>query len=148
MAHGLYERLPARSISAKLALVFGLFLAPLGFLVVKWADVQQNRIELLKRERVGLGYLAAIRFVRATVDDQIRAEERGGFDGAEVRRAASALRQAQSKFGDGLGVEDSAERAHTALGELPAAISEHRTAGASARRCVDFQASETIACIA
>src|SRR5882757_8294076 len=88
-------RLPAQSVSAKLALVLMLFLVPMGLLTGKIIADQQLKIDMTNRQRIGLQYLTLTRNAQITIAAQVRANEFGALDGAKIYRAARALVVAQ-----------------------------------------------------
>ncbi len=141
-AHALYQRLPANSVSAKLALVFALFLIPPTMLTVKLVAEQQSRLDGIDQQRAGLAYVAELRDVRRIVNREIRNYQIGKFDQAPVAAAAIALSEAQRRYGGTYGTGQQAARVVSLLSNLPNALEQR---SASVARNALMQLSREVA---
>ncbi len=111
-SQGAKTRLGGASVSQKFALALTLFLAPLFFVTFKLMEEQQKAIEFASRERLGLGYVAAVINAESSLHAIGRTGTAQGSD--PMAAAIVALDKAQARYGAALeiGASFSAARAH------------------------------------
>jgi signal transduction histidine kinase/ActR/RegA family two-component response regulator len=103
--------LKSASTSQKLAIAFGLFLIPLGYVAGELASEQQSRADTARVERDGAAYLRTVNEANALLNMQARAQQLGYDDVDNITTAIRALRIAESRYGAGLGTAEAVERA-------------------------------------
>jgi signal transduction histidine kinase/ActR/RegA family two-component response regulator len=133
---GAWRLVQTASTAQKLALAFGLFLAPLAFVSGKLAAEQQRAVDIARQEQIGTAYLRAVNDVRAQLNQQSRVYQLGVPRDDSVIAAMRNLQAAQARFGAGLDTQQDIDRALVSMRIMMNNPGARATAASAAREAL------------